>query len=517
MGRTVIADESVIENLDSMIKKISSDSKLGNPKLYIGVMIGQQTAQKDYVVHIARTPDPVEDEAHEETIDDDNDVDGGAKDTGSANKLRTPKSFTELDDQWVLVHAKQVTRMLPGGLNIVGLFAIASSAVLKEGQTKIRQMMYSVYKQLDKDTSRLSSSSQITERILMQMDTSTKRVTCVSLDTADSKKGTKPAEWKQQSGGSKWCCLRSTINMDIPIFVPSQKSDLSLLKQIQFGLSEFQSCLDQSMVTINGGLQDGSNVLTPRTSTKVSRRISASSNRASLQSSLPVNFKGRRQSSTSSPGNAARSRTGSLEDPWNQDVCIYLPFQVEQKQDEINSKDCKANISISGTSMVRSFVSTKCTFAEAVEAVKMDVMRSISARCDLLCEEFDVAELDVASQVYDPPSRLFVQLPHTSVQFCDYVFQDENFEDVMVRIRELLDIDVFEIEQVERSAANEGNISQPALPKFVDAVLEETAQELRPTRSNSGTFLGIGAALAGIVGLVATAVSYLWENDSEKV
>ena len=41
MGRTVIADESVIENLDSMIKKISSDSKLGNPKLYIGVMIGQ--------------------------------------------------------------------------------------------------------------------------------------------------------------------------------------------------------------------------------------------------------------------------------------------------------------------------------------------------------------------------------------------------------------------------------------------------------------------------------------------
>ena len=35
-------------------------------------------------------------------------MDGGAKDTGSANKLRTPKSFTELDDQWVLVHAKQV-------------------------------------------------------------------------------------------------------------------------------------------------------------------------------------------------------------------------------------------------------------------------------------------------------------------------------------------------------------------------------------------------------------------------
>lgn len=82
----------------------------------------------------------------------------------------------------------------------------------------------------------------------------------------------------------------------------------------------------------------------------------------------------------------------------------------------------------------------------------MDIIRSLMSRCELLCEEFDVTEEKQGSEVYDPPVRLFCQLPHCGVDVCDYVFQDEKQEEVKQRIQELLDVDVDELEESEKSA-----------------------------------------------------------------
>ena len=47
-------------------------------------------------------------------------------------------------------------------------------------------------------------------------------------------------------------------------------------------------------------------------------------------------------------------------------------------------------------------------------------------------------------ELYDTPIRVFGKLQGSSLQFCDYMFQDEKIEEVTERIRELLDITVTE-------------------------------------------------------------------------
>ncbi|XP_005103652.1 protein odr-4 homolog [Aplysia californica] len=464
MGRSIIADESVQKYIEKLAKE---------NKWFIGVIIGQLTSQRDYVVHLARTPDPVEDEVSEENGEEDGG--DGVVNVRQKSVVERPASLEELDEKWVSTHAKQVSRMLPGGLSVVGLFAIAPPAMLKAAQTKLRQMMSSVYKQLSK-TSLTSPAAEITDRILLQMDTSTKKLTCVTVDIADFKSAPRPAEWKFQSGGSKWVRLNSNINLDIPITVPQDSKAQSLLKQIQVGLADFGSWIQTSVVTVGGAVRAGSEPLVAQGEKK---------------------GKGK--------GSAA-----SQDECTSFDVGIFLPFVTSEVPQDPVVGQSQATINMVGTSVVRAFVSARATVADAIEAVKTDVLRSIMARCELLCEEFDVAEVTQGrSEVYDPPVRLFCRLPHTAVQVCDYVFQDEKTEEVKGRIQELLDIQVEELEEAEKSAADDDTWSQPSLPGVVSS--QSQVAELTEKKSSVRAYLG--AAVGGAVAAIAAGISYIYLNE----
>lgn len=66
----------------------------------------QLTIQRDYVVHIARTPDPVENEVSEENGE--NDTGDNAQSAKKKPSLEHPSSLEQLDGKWVSTHAKQV-------------------------------------------------------------------------------------------------------------------------------------------------------------------------------------------------------------------------------------------------------------------------------------------------------------------------------------------------------------------------------------------------------------------------
>uniref|UniRef100_A0A0B6ZY96 Protein odr-4 homolog n=1 Tax=Arion vulgaris TaxID=1028688 RepID=A0A0B6ZY96_9EUPU len=249
MGRVILADEAVEAYIEKLVK---------TNKWFVGVIIGQLTSQRDYVVHIARTPDPVENEVSEENGE--NDTGDNIQNVRRKPAVERPASLEQLDVKWVSTHAKQVSRMLPGGLSVVGLFAIAPPAMLKNSQGKLRQMMYAVQKQLSRNTV-IVPSREITDRILLQMDTSTRKLNCMTLDVADIKSALRPAEWKFQSGGCKWVQLNSHITLDIPMAVPVDSKAQTLLKQIQTGLAEFSDSVQRSIVSIEGSIRDPSEPL----------------------------------------------------------------------------------------------------------------------------------------------------------------------------------------------------------------------------------------------------------------
>ena len=70
-----------------------------------GLVLGHFNGRDLMVIHLARTP-LEEDEPKEE--------EAGLK------------SFTEVDPDWLLEHVKQVRAMLPGGMDVQGLFVSGS-------------------------------------------------------------------------------------------------------------------------------------------------------------------------------------------------------------------------------------------------------------------------------------------------------------------------------------------------------------------------------------------------------
>ena len=87
MVRSAIAD-------DNFLKYLHSFAKQDFPT--VGLILGQPTESKDYIIHITRTP------------------------PSSGDGENVPKKFVELSDTWIGDHARHVTRMLPGGMYVLG-------------------------------------------------------------------------------------------------------------------------------------------------------------------------------------------------------------------------------------------------------------------------------------------------------------------------------------------------------------------------------------------------------------
>ncbi|KOC61794.1 Protein odr-4 like protein [Habropoda laboriosa] len=109
MGRTVYAEERLYNYLTSLAK----------PDEYtIGLILGQSVGQKDFIVHLAKTPPPLGKNVVEETL--------LSSTTNSQQNVTENhiKSVKDIPESWVADHAKHVTRMLPGGMHVLGTFIV---------------------------------------------------------------------------------------------------------------------------------------------------------------------------------------------------------------------------------------------------------------------------------------------------------------------------------------------------------------------------------------------------------
>lgn len=85
---------------------------------------------------MVRTPEPEEDKAS----DDDEEASAETKKKTRRKSQSKPPSLEEMNEQWAATHAKQVTMMLPGGLSVIGIFAVAPPAMMQSSQAKLRQV-----------------------------------------------------------------------------------------------------------------------------------------------------------------------------------------------------------------------------------------------------------------------------------------------------------------------------------------------------------------------------------------
>lgn len=180
----------------------------------------QTTAGKDFVIHFARTP-PVQT------------IDKNEKIKKPAESLAPVTNIEDISEFWVADHAKHATRMLPGGMYVLGIFVISQEDLLSPFHAKLRTISNQIHKQLSSNLF-IFGNHEGADKLILNYCTATQSFCCKSYNIQTS--SVKPAEFKFQPKAMKWNQLECKFDVDqtFPIF--QGRYDWSLKKHLQVSL-----------------------------------------------------------------------------------------------------------------------------------------------------------------------------------------------------------------------------------------------------------------------------------------
>lgn len=448
MGRGYTAEECVEKYLTSLSAAAGS--------CVTGLLIGQSSAQKDFVVLAVKTP-------HRES-------------EGSPGGRRVSSPLDDIDEEWVAEHARQVSRMLPGGVSVLGLFLITPPDLSKEAQNTLKKLIFAVDKYICKSRLWDLSEDDVTDRVTLHICSKTRKAVCKTFDVKDPKCSAKPADWRYQSGiSSSWPVLTCSARVDLQIPVTDSSSE----KCIKDGLRRWAKQIEAGLCLING-----------RQASDDSELLSGS--RKNVKMSQQLTFRAQILVSEEDPGAGQRCRA------------------VVQA--------CSRSVSVRGTVHCRAYIhSNKPRTRHAAQAIKRDVVDTVSNRVEMLLEDLLLNEGGNDSEQQDLPRRVFAPLSGSGLTVCDYMFPDEAPADVAERFKELLDLDSAEGD-IDTSMEAPACRSTPVL-EAEGRCGDEASQPdppvspTEPVKKQNTTQYYAGVAVAAAVALLATATSLLYLNE----
>lgn len=453
MGRTYIVEESVGQYLSSI--------NLQGKAFVSGLLIGQCSSQKDYVILAARTP-PKEEQNE---------------------NLKHPKAkLDNLDEEWATEHANQVSRMLPGGLIVLGVFIITSLEMGNDFQSALRRLVFAVEKCLSKKRLWTFTEEEVSERVTLHICSSTKKMICRTYDIRDPKSSAKPADWKYQNGLSAlWLPLDCTIHINIHIPLSATSVNYPLERNTKNGLARWAKQIENGIYLINGQVKDEDCDLL---------------------------------------GGQKKSSRGNAQAPSHFDVRVLtqLLLSSDHRSTAI-VQICKGSVNLKGTVKCRAYIhSNKPKVKDAIQALKRDILNTIVDRCEILFEDLLLNETpekkDSEKEFHILPHRVFVPLPGSSVMLCDYKFGDESAEEIKDHFIEMLDQKI-QIEDLE--IAEEINTACMTSHVNTEALLDNTnvEQPKQPIKATIALKIqqNIGVITAFAVAVLAAGISFHYFSD----
>ncbi|KAK2496253.1 hypothetical protein MC885_012722 [Smutsia gigantea] len=380
MGRTYIAEETVCQYF--------SNINLQGKAFVSGLLVGQCSSQKDYVILATRTP-PKEEQNE---------------------NLKHPKAnLNDLDEEWVTIYANQVSRMLPGGLLVLGVFIITTLEMGNDFQSALRRLVFAMEKSMNRKRLWNFTEDDVSERVALHICSSTKKIFCRTYDVRDPKSSAKPADWKYQNGLSTlWLSLECTVHINIHIPLSTTSVSYTLEKNTKNGLIRWAKQIENGVYLINGQVKDEDCDL----------------------------LEGQKKSS--------RGNAQVTSHSFDVKVLTQLLLNSDHRS-TATVQMCSGSVNLKGAVKCRAYIhSNKPKVKDAVQAVKRDILNTVADRCSE--KEFHIL-----------PHRVFVPIPGSSVMLCDYKFGDESAEEIRDHFKEMLD-HMIQIEDLEvAEEINTGN------------------------------------------------------------
>lgn len=428
MGRGYIVDEAV-ESYLSQLCELKSTT-------VTGLLIGQSSAQRDFIVMVSRTP------------------------------LKEDSSGDSFDRDWVTEHARQVSRMLPGGLSVLGIFIITETDV-KDSLTTLRQLVFSVENLISSERLWSPADDDVADRVTLHVNSKTRKTVCKTFDVKDPKSIAKPADWKYQSGVcSSWITVSCCLNVNICLALPNGKNTTETIeKSIKEELETWAQNIENGVFLLDGKKLSEDAELTAGQRRNIKQNYSAQ----------------------------------------------MLVSPCAQTQGEVVKK-CGGSVCIRGVVHSRAYLHiNKPKARHAEKLLKRDMICTVATRVQMLLEELAATEgKKNNSRVELPfPRRIFCPVKGRGpVCVCDYQFSDEGPSEATERLKEMLDLDVAEDDiDTSQEILTENINTETTESKAVEAVDEKTED---PSSQKSKY---IGVVMASAVAVLATAFSIMYLTD----
>uniref|UniRef100_A0A4W6EA02 Protein odr-4 homolog n=1 Tax=Lates calcarifer TaxID=8187 RepID=A0A4W6EA02_LATCA len=380
MGRGFIVEDAVEGYLSKLCEQQAGP--------VTGLLIGQSSSQRDFVIMATRTPQKED---------------------------STAAPGTSLDKEWVTEHARQVFRMLPGGLSVLGVFIITDNDG-KDTLTTLRQFssLNAVHVTFQKYSSFFFSSvcfqglrTDLRPHVDMKCSD---RLYCYHSYHYHwlFQSVAKPADWKYQSGVcSSWTTVSCCVNVDMLVPLPNNRTSTENMDTCLKGLKVWANQINSGVCLIDGRQLPEDTELTAGQV----RKQSAKSKKKTLKRLL-----------------------------------TKLCLGDEQRLTDV-VQQCGGSVSVRGSIHSRAYLHSNKPKAKLAEKLlKRDVVSTVATRVQMLLEEMLTSEEEKKKFfLLCVPRRVFCPVKTSGpVCVCDYQFSDEGLCELTDRLKEMLDMDAAE-------------------------------------------------------------------------
>ncbi|XP_042494427.1 protein odr-4 homolog [Macadamia integrifolia] len=264
---------------------------------------------------------------------------------GSKKKSQAESSPLVIDVDWVAEHARQVSKMLLGGMNVVGLYVWASENSFKASNLVLYQTVKAVAEAAPFYDSRLD------ERILIHISYSPRRWNCrnCSLGSSISSSSLRPCDFKMGRVLASLQTFRCMYNFCIrlPIFREDASSTITFRDVLYSGLLTHAQELKGAKPVIDGTL--------------------VADDEMSISDGVHV-------------------------------VELLFPFMKSAPAEGCCQKEVVGVLVLTGSICSFAYLSPKEPVSQAVDDIKGDIIMSLRNRLDIICDE---AEGDIKDSTVD--------------------------------------------------------------------------------------------------------------------
>ncbi|KAK9076836.1 hypothetical protein SSX86_005170 [Deinandra increscens subsp. villosa] len=348
------------------IQLTSVEDRLSHSPLscQVGLVIGKISTNLDRGFVFDLVPTPLNDggEPASWIVDDDADISSSKKKKGFGSKSKSQASFLSIDKDWVAEHARQVSRMLVGGMKVVGIYIWVNESLFKNSTLVLSQTVKGVA-----DAAPIRDFGW-DERLLIHISYSPRRWTCksCSLSSNITSSSLRPCDFKMGrvlSTLQKFKCVYS-FDIRFPIFhenVSSSGNFAGILRDI---ISSHAQELKGAKALIDGNLV----------------------NVDELYTSDGVH-----------------------------EVEFLTPF-MHDTSFRASSEEVGGILVFTGSICSFAYSNAKEPISQALADIKGDIISSLHSRLDVICDETD-GQLDpVADGSGEPENEVSTQIPIPQLQ-----------------------------------------------------------------------------------------------------